>query len=236
MTKLTTKLENLDAGHILDVATGSGNFLKYLVDTVSNYSEATGIDTKEATASPFPKTFDQNPRVHYLTMAAEKMDFPDSSFDTVSISNSLHHLEDPERVLCEMLRVLKPGGIFIINEMYRDCNQTPAQQTHVLLHHWWAAVDTAQNVIHNETYTRQGLVDFAARLPLERIEMEDQVELSGDPMDPEVLHELEPIIQQYIQRAAGNADLQKQGELMLERVRTIGFHGASSLLLIARKN
>lgn len=235
MTKLTAMLENLDAGHILDVATGGGNYLKYLVDTVSNYSEATGIDTKEAAASPFPKTFEQNPKVHYLTMAAEKMDFPDSSFDTVSISNSLHHLEDPERVLCGMLRVLKPGGTFIINEMYCDCNQTPAQQTHVLLHHWWAAVDRTHNVNHNETYTRQGLVDFAAHLALEQIEMEDQIDLSGDPLDPEVLNELEPIIQQYIQRAAGNADLQQQGKLMLERLHTIGFHGASSLLLIASK-
>jgi ubiquinone/menaquinone biosynthesis C-methylase UbiE len=232
---MTAKLENLDAGQILDVATGGGNFLKYLIDTVSNYSEATGIDTKEAAASPFLKTFEQNPKVHYLTMAAEKMDFLDSSFDTVSISNSLHHLEDPERILREMLRVLKPSGTLIINEMYRDCNQTPAQQTHVLLHHWWAAVDRTQNVIHKETFTRQELVDFAAHLALEQIEVEDQIKLESDPMDPEVFNELDPVIQRYIERGTGNEELQKQGKLMLERLQSIGFHSASSLLLIARK-
>jgi SAM-dependent methyltransferase len=235
MPSLITKLENFDAGQILDVATGSGNFLKYLIDTVSNYSEATGIDIKEASGSPFIKTFEQYPKVHYLTMEAEKLIFPDASFDTVSISNSLHHLEDPERVLGEMVRVLKPGSTFIINEMYSDRNQAPTQQTHILFHHWIAAVDRTQNIIHNETYTRQELIDFASNLALGQIEMEDQIDLSGDPKDPEVCNELAPIIEQYIKRSSGNEGLQKQGKLILERLKTIGFHNAASLQIIARR-
>lgn len=235
MIKTIAMLKELNASKILDVATGNGNFLKFLTDTLSGFSEAIGIDTKQEAASPFEETFQQNPNVHFLVMSAEKMIFADSSFDIVCISNSLHHLANPERVLHEMLRVLKPGGIFILNEMYRDGDQAPTQQTHILLHHWFAAVDRAQNVIHNETYTRQELIDFTAFLELELLDAEDQIDLSEDPRSPEIYTELDPIIQRYIQRAEGNAELQEQGMRLQERLRNIGFHSASSLLLMARK-
>jgi ubiquinone/menaquinone biosynthesis C-methylase UbiE len=38
------------------------------------------------------------------------IDFPDHTFDIVYASNLLHHLPNPEVVLSEMHRVLKPGG------------------------------------------------------------------------------------------------------------------------------
>ena len=58
------------------------------------------------------------------------MDYPDETFEVVAISNTLHHIEHYDKVLAEMLRVLKPGGFFILNEMYRD-GQDAAQQVHV---------------------------------------------------------------------------------------------------------
>jgi ubiquinone/menaquinone biosynthesis C-methylase UbiE len=235
MTNVTAMLERLDAGRILDVATGSGYFLNFITDTVKSYSDAAGIDTKEEAAVPFGEMFQQNPKVHFWVMPAEKMNFPDSSFDTVCIANSLHHLENPETVLCEMRRVLKPGGTFIISEMYCDGSQLPAQQTHILLHHWWGAVDRTQNIVHNETFTRRKLFDFAENLRLAQIEMEDQIDISNDPLDPEIFLELEPVIQCYLDRAAENSALRKQGEHLLERLRTIGFQSASSLLLLAKK-
>lgn len=236
MTNITSELKNLNTGRILDVATGNGGFLKYLIDTVADYSEAIGIDLKDSAASPFAESFQNNLKCSFLVMPAEKMDFPDASFDTVCISNSLHHLEEPELVLKEMLRVLKPGGTFIISEMYCDGEQTPAQQTHTLLHHWWAAIDRSQNVVHNNTYTRQELVNFALNLGLNQLETEDQCDTSSDPMDPEITEELSPIIERYIERAGDNEDLKKQGEQLRERLQSIGFQGASSLLIMARKD
>ncbi len=235
MTKIKTNLEKLHTNQILDVATGNGYFLKFLTDTLADYSEAVGIDTKSEAANPFGDTFKQNPKVRFLVMPAENLEFPDSNFDIVCISNSLHHLAEPERVLQEMLRVLKKGGLFILNEMYRDGDQAPTQQTHILLHHWFAAVDRAQNVIHNETYSRQELLNFAENLGLELLELEDQIELSDDPKSPEVYSELDPVIQRYIERADGNENLQKEGKQLQDRLKSIGFHSASSLLLMAKK-
>jgi len=234
-TNTTATLERLNAGKILDVATGAGNFLKFLTDTAMTFTEAIGIDFKEGAAAPFNETFKDDPRVRFQVMQAEKMDYPDAAFDTVCISNSLHHLEEPELVLREMLRVVRPGGTFIISEMYRDGDQTPSQQTHIQLHHWWADIDSTQGIIHKKTYTRQELIDFAQNLGLEQIETEDIADLSDDPLAAEVFTEIDPIIERYIERAAGNEALQKQGEQIREHLHIVGFHNATSLLLLAKK-
>ncbi|MBZ5723471.1 MAG: class I SAM-dependent methyltransferase [Acidobacteriia bacterium] len=42
--------------------------------------------------------------------AGESLPFPDESFDIVYSANVLEHTEDPQRVLMESLRVLRPGG------------------------------------------------------------------------------------------------------------------------------
>jgi len=44
------------------------------------------------------------------TMNAIALDSPDNTFDFVYASNLLHHLPDPQTVIREMHRVLKPGG------------------------------------------------------------------------------------------------------------------------------
>ena len=47
-----------------------------------------------------------------LVLDAHWIPFPDSYFDNVMSSNTLEHDRDPKQTVHEMLRVLKPGGIF----------------------------------------------------------------------------------------------------------------------------
>jgi ubiquinone/menaquinone biosynthesis C-methylase UbiE len=50
---------------------------------------------------------------------AKKLPYPSDSFAAV-ISNSIaHHIPDPERVLAEMVRVVKPGGILFVRDLLR---------------------------------------------------------------------------------------------------------------------
>lgn len=51
----------------------------------------------------------------FLVMDAHALQFPDNSYDVVFGSNILHHL-DMERVLPEIKRVLKPGGVVFFRE------------------------------------------------------------------------------------------------------------------------
>ncbi len=229
-------LSTISGGKILDVATGSGGFITFLLDNIRDYTDITAIDINERPLEAARKAFTQD-NVHFLYMDAAKMDFPDGYYDTVCISNSLHHMENLPAVFSEMLRVCKPGGQVIISEMYRD-RQSETQLTHVYLHHWWAAVDQAEGIIHRETYSRQGVIDLIEAIGLSRKEYYEMMDLDADPKDPELLHELDGIIDRYIQRTSGKPgepELRRRGEELRQRAHDIGFHGATTLLMVGRK-
>lgn len=224
---------HISGGKVLDVATGNGGFVHFLLEGLRDYEEIIGIDTKEGLEVVFAEQFGDKP-VRYRHMHAAQMEFADGSFDTVCISNSLHHMPDPVRVLSEMLRVLKPGGYLIVSEMYRD-NQTKTQMTHVHLHHWWGAVDRTQGIFHAETFRREEIVELVAGLGLVEMRTEDLSKLSEDPHDPEIMAQLNPVIDRYIQRAEGHPELQARGEEIRQRLEEVGFHGSTSLLVVGRK-
>lgn len=223
----------ISASRVLDVATGGGGFIHFLLDGLTDYTEIIGVDNNEHAAANFSEAFKNNPRVHFQQMDAHHLDFPSSSFDLVSISNSLHHL-NPEAALTEMKRVLRPGGHLLVSEMYRD-NQTETQMTHVLLHHWWAAVDMVNGVVHHETYTRQELLDLVTRIGLTEVTTYYLCDLSENPHDPAIMEELAPVFERYTQRADGHPDLQARGAELRQRVEQIGFHSATTLVVIGRK-
>lgn len=219
----------IPGGRVLDVATGSGSFIHFLIDTLPAIEEIVGLDSNERAAVAFNASFADKPFIRFQQGDALHAPFPEASFDTVCIANSLHHFDDPGSVLVEMLRVLRPGGFLIFSEMYAD-EQSETQQTHVLLHHWWAAIDRINGVIHHPTFTRQALATWIENLGLDDLQIDDYADTTSDPLDPAILQELTPVFERYIQRAAGNHDLQQQGHDLRRRVETIGFHSATSLL------
>ena len=225
----------IDAGRVLDVATGNGYFLDLLLKGVNSYTAAIGVDKKEGAAQPFTDTFKDNAKVSFAVMDGMKLDFIDASFDTVCISHSLHHLETSVAVLGEMFRVLRPGGVFIINEMYCDGDQKETQQTHVLLHHWMAKIDSSSGIYHRETYKHEELLGFARSLELHEIEAHDIADLRDDPMSLDVVADLNPVIDRYLSRLEGAEEQSLLGETIRKRVRDVGFHSASVLLIMARK-
>jgi SAM-dependent methyltransferase len=229
-------LSTICAGRILDVATGSGGFITYLLDNIRDFTEIIGIDLNQRPLDAARNVFLRD-NIRFLRMDASRMEFPDDHFDTVCISNSLHHMEDLPGVLSEMKRVCKPGGQFIICEMYRD-GQTDAQQTHVALHHWWAAVDTSDGILHHETYTRDDIVAITERMGLQTQGYFDLKDLETNPKDPELIHELDGIIDRYLERTMrldGGSELQERGEALRQRLHQVGFHGATSLFVIGKK-
>ena len=227
-------LGHLPGGRVLDVATGSGGFIHFLLAGLQDYTEIIGTDTNERAAAAFAEAFKEKPGIHFETMDAFQLNFEPESFDLVCISNSLHHFEDPLPVLHQMERVLRPGGYLLISEMYCD-GQTETQMTHVHLHHWWAAVDSANGVVHRETYPRQKLVEMAASLGLKELALHDLSETADNPKDPAILAELDPVFERYIQRAEGHSELQTRGIELKKRVEEIGFHSATTLLAIGQK-
>lgn len=227
-------LGQLHGGRVLDVATGSGGFIHFLLAGLSDYDEIIGIDSSERGAAAFAEAFKEKANIRFVQMDALQMDFPAESFNTVCLANSLHHFDDPRAVLGEMRRVLRPGGNLILAEMYRD-GQSETQMTHVHLHHWWAAIDRAGGVVHHETLPRGEIVALMDELGWEKVAIYDLSDTSQDARDAEALTALDAIIDRYIQRAEGHVELQAQGEALRERVHAIGFHGAATLLAVGEK-
>lgn len=242
MTPFASALRAFSGGRVLDVATGAGQFIEVLTTQLPDYAEIIGVDSAERPLAAARAACTQ-PNLRFLLMRTEQLEFPDASFDTVCISNSLHHLAARPQALAEMGRVLKPGGHFILSEMYRD-GQTEPQLTHVYLHHWWAAIDTANGLRHDETFTRQQVVEIATGLGLRDLALHDYADLEADPLDPEGVAQLEGHIDTYLQRAANipgaagtplAAALRARGEELRQRLRTVGFHSATTLLAIGVK-
>lgn len=233
MTTPIDILNEIHGGRVLDVATGAGGFIHFLLEGLKDYREIIGIDSSDRNKTTFEDAFKDKANIRFQVMDALQMDFPDDSFDFVCIANSLHHL-DPEAALHQMKRVLRPDGIMLIAEMYRD-GQTEIQMTHVRLHHWWAAVDTVNGVFHRETYRREEIVEMVTSLRLKDAAFYDLSDTDGDTKNPEILKQLESAFDRYIQRAEGHPNLQARGEELRKRVHEIGFHGATTLLALGKK-
>lgn len=96
---------------ILDVGTGTGFFPVLLA---GEGHRVCGIDLttamlEEARALNREKGLD----ISFLEMDAQKLSFPDASFDAVLSRNLTWTLPDPEQAYKEWLRVLRPGGILL---------------------------------------------------------------------------------------------------------------------------
>jgi ubiquinone/menaquinone biosynthesis C-methylase UbiE len=53
---------------------------------------------------------------------AKWLPYPDSSFDAVISNSIVHHIPQPVRVMREMLRVLRPGGLLFVRDLLRPAD------------------------------------------------------------------------------------------------------------------
>lgn len=91
---------------ILDVGAGDGKITEALAKRYQA-SDFYAIDDK----------FKSTDRVTKLKYTREgKIPFPDNSVDIILILMVLHHVEEKEKLLFEMHRVLRPNGIIIVRE------------------------------------------------------------------------------------------------------------------------
>jgi SAM-dependent methyltransferase len=229
-------LSKISGGNILDVATGSGGFITFLLDNLQSFEDIIGIDSSVRSLQLAANTFPRG-NIHFQLMDATALDFPEDHFDMVCISNSLHHLDNLSGVLVEMKRVCKPDGYFMVSEMFCD-HQSATQHTHVRLHHWRADIDTAEGITHHATYTRREVIEIINTIGLRNLKFFNMRDLEANPKDPELLIKLDDIIDCYLQRInvlTGHTELQLRGEQLKQRLHQIGFHAATTLLALGRK-
>lgn len=105
-------LEHAGAGpqdRVLDVATGAGFTAEAFAPHVA---AVVGLDVSEGMIAQARKRAPEN--VTFELGGAEKMPFPDASFDIVTCRIAAHHFVSVPDFLAESHRVLRPGGRLLV--------------------------------------------------------------------------------------------------------------------------
>jgi demethylmenaquinone methyltransferase/2-methoxy-6-polyprenyl-1,4-benzoquinol methylase len=102
---------------ILDIATGTGDLA--ILMAKSNAEKIIGLDISAGMLEVGRKKVEEknlSNRIELILGDSENMPFDDNYFDAITVSFGVRNFENLEKGFAEILRVLKPNGVFVILE------------------------------------------------------------------------------------------------------------------------
>ena len=101
----------------LDIGCGGG----IIAEDLARISRSTtGIDISKASLETAKQhALESGLTIDYIEAYAEELPFSDNSFDLVSCCDVLEHVNDVPKVISEISRVLRPGGVFVYDTVNR---------------------------------------------------------------------------------------------------------------------
>lgn len=136
--------------NILEIGCNVGAFLYQA--RARGWNE-TGVEPVEACA----KYAQEKYRLNVIPASLENARLPENSFDVVYSNTVFEHLSHPTRVLREVLRILRPGGVVY------TCTVNYDSYTRELLGEGWHLLRTAD---HLSFYTPETIVRFHEKVGL----------------------------------------------------------------------
>ena len=107
---------------LLDVGCGTGNLLMALADDVQA-EQLIGLDYSREMVRLVEEKVAGSPHESRLSVAqgdAEHLPFEDGSLDVITCCNSFHHYPHQSAVMRGFHRVLRPGGMLVLIDGFRD--------------------------------------------------------------------------------------------------------------------
>jgi demethylmenaquinone methyltransferase/2-methoxy-6-polyprenyl-1,4-benzoquinol methylase len=102
---------------ILDIATGTGDLAILLAQT--NAEKIIGLDISAGMLEVGKKKVEEKKLSNVIELVlgdSENMPFEDNYFDAITVGFGVRNFENLEKGFAEILRVLKPNGVFVILE------------------------------------------------------------------------------------------------------------------------
>jgi ubiquinone/menaquinone biosynthesis C-methylase UbiE len=116
------------APKLLDLGAGDGSSAVRLMRIFPKL-DYTGLDIE---SSPEVSARAECSNLRFVTYDGVTMPFEDASFDVVFSKQVLEHVRQPDGVIAEVRRVLRPGGLFV-----GSCSQLEPYQSHSIFN--WTA-------------------------------------------------------------------------------------------------
>jgi MPBQ/MSBQ methyltransferase len=117
---------------VLDVGCGFGGTSRYLARALGPESEVTAItlSPKQVERATELAVEQNTPNAKFMVEDALEMpSFPDNTFDIVWACESGEHMPDKKKYIDQMMRVLKPGGKFVMATWcQRDDREVPFEK------------------------------------------------------------------------------------------------------------
>lgn len=124
--RYTIELSGARTGqHILDIAGGTGDLTLKFSQIVGPTGKVVLADINESmlrTGRDRLIDLGVADNVTYVQADAEKLPFPDNTFDCITIAFGLRNVTHKEEALASMFRVLKPGGRLLVLEFSKPTN------------------------------------------------------------------------------------------------------------------
>lgn len=96
-----------DGSQVLDIACGTGVLARHALAAVGRTGRVVGVDPAPGMLAAAGEV---EPAIDWVLCGAEALELEDASFDCVMSQFGMMFFQDRAKSICEMFRVLKPGG------------------------------------------------------------------------------------------------------------------------------
>lgn len=115
--------------NVLDIGCGGGIYTKALIKMGG--SDVTGLDFSEEQLAAAREHCKEFTNIHFQTGNALETRLDNDQFDMVLTRAVIHHIKDIKSCFKEIFRILKPGGICIIQDRTPEDCLLPGSENHI---------------------------------------------------------------------------------------------------------